>query len=306
MTRRLNWFLLALIVLIGLPYYWLLIDNRPGDAMPKPVTIEQLRRLATEKSGPAPSAVEVELVTFRRMPGTFFAAGTGLKRRLIGVMSWRLPVAGQGPILIDSGMSATAAQEMGMEHFDKVAWAKVERALGEASLILITHEHPDHLGGVLSLSNRAALDKVRFNRNQLPGNRWTDLLKWPAGPLPSPSINGADPSAIAPGVVVIPAPSHTPGSQMVFVRLSDGREFLFAGDIATLATNWKELHARSRLIGDFIAPEDRHEVYSWLLTIRGLKAQDPGLIVLPGHDFEWVNDPLNLTGVRHGFTDAGN
>jgi hypothetical protein len=60
------------------------------------------------------------------------------------------------------------------------------------------------------------------------------------------------------------------------------------------------------LIGDFIAPEDRQEVYSWLLTIRGLKAQDPGLIVLPGHDFEWVNDPLNLTGVRHGFTDAGN
>ena len=43
MTRRLNWFLLAMLVLFGGPYYWLLIDNRPGDAAAKPVSITQLR-----------------------------------------------------------------------------------------------------------------------------------------------------------------------------------------------------------------------------------------------------------------------
>ena len=45
MTRRFNRIVIALIVLIGLPYYWLLLDNRPGDAQPKPVSIEQLRAL---------------------------------------------------------------------------------------------------------------------------------------------------------------------------------------------------------------------------------------------------------------------
>jgi glyoxylase-like metal-dependent hydrolase (beta-lactamase superfamily II) len=304
MTKRLNWILLALILLIGLPYYWLLLDNRPGDARAKPVTIQQLRALAASIPGEAPSAVEMELVAHRRLPGTLFAAGSGMKRRLIGVMAWRLPVKGKGPIVIDSALDAKAAAEMGMEEFLPDTWAKVERALGEASQIIITHEHADHLGGVVGLGKPELLAKVLLNRDQLPGNRWTDMLNWPAGPVPQPSIAGTAPVAVAPGVVVIPARSHTEGSQMVFVRLGDGREFLFAGDIATLAQSWQRLRARSRLIGDYLAPEDRGEVFSWLMTIRALKAAAPGMVVLPGHDFEWVIEPLNKAGVQHGFTTA--
>ena len=302
MTRRLNWFLLALILLIGLPFYWLLLDNRPGNAQAKPVTIVQLRSLAGSVPGPAPKAVELELIAFRRLPGDLFAAGTGLKRRLIGVMAWRLPVDRTGPIMIDSGMNGAAAREMGMEHFYPDAWTRVERALGQASLVLITHEHADHLGGIVSLGNRGILGKVKFNPNQLPGNRWTDLLKWPAGELPKPAINGSAPVAVAAGVVVIPAPSHTAGSQMVFVRLADGREFLFTGDIATLSQSWLQLRARSRLVGDYLAPEGRTEVFAWLMTIRELKAEAPGLVILPGHDFEWVIDPQNKTGVKLHFS----
>lgn len=301
MTRRLNRILAALIVLIGLPYYWFLLDNRPGDAQAKPVSIAQLRSLAAEVPGPPPTAAEMELVAFRRLPGTLFAAGTGIKRRLIGVMVWRLPVPGKGPIVIDSGLNAQAAEDMGMEQFDPAAWKRVEANLEAASQIIITHEHADHLGGVVSLGQRAVLDKVLFNPQQLPGNRWTDLLTWPAGGVPAPAVTGTAPRAVAPGVVVIPARSHTEGSQMVFVRLADGREFLFAGDIASLAQNWQDLRARSRLVGDVLAPEARGEVFAWLMTIRALKAEAPGLVILPGHDFEWVINPENKTGVAHRF-----
>ena len=301
MTKRLNILLFVLLLLFGVPYYWLLIDNRPGNAVAKPISIGQLRALAAAKPGFAPIQVEVELVAYRRLPGALFVAGNGIKRRLIGVMVWRLPVPGSGPVVIDSGMNAEAAKAMGMESFSSEAWAKVEQALDEASQIVITHEHADHLGGVVSLGRRDLLDRVRFNPQQLPGNRWTDLLAWPQGDLPQPSINGTAPVAIAPGVVVIPAASHTDGSQMVFVRLADGREFLFTGDIATMAQSWQELRARSRLIGDHLAPESRGEVFAWLKTIRALKAQSPGLIVLPGHDFEWLIQPENKGKVQFHF-----
>jgi hypothetical protein len=51
MTRRLNWFLLAMLVLFGGPYYWLLIDNRPGDAAAKPVSITAVAQLGSLDSG---------------------------------------------------------------------------------------------------------------------------------------------------------------------------------------------------------------------------------------------------------------
>ena len=301
MTKRLNILLFVLLLLFGVPYYWLLIDNRPGNAVAKPISIGQLRALAAAKPGFAPIQVEVELVAYRRLPGALFVAGNGIKRRLIGVMVWRLPVPGSGPVVIDSGMNAEAAKAMGMESFSPEAWTKVEQALDEASQIVITHEHADHLGGVVSLGRRDLLERVRFNPQQLPGNRWADLLAWPQGDLPQPSINGTAPVAIAPGVVVIPAASHTDGSQMVFVRLADGREFLFTGDIATMAQSWQELRARSRLIGDHLAPESRGEVFAWLKTVRALKAQSPGLIVLPGHDFEWLIQPENKGKVQFHF-----
>jgi len=61
MRRKINIALLVLILLIGLPYYWLLLDNRPGKAAPKPVGIGQLRELAGSVPGPAPDALGVEL-----------------------------------------------------------------------------------------------------------------------------------------------------------------------------------------------------------------------------------------------------
>lgn len=300
MTKRFNLILIALIVLVGAPYYWLLVDNRPGNAQAKPVSITQLRELAASVPGPAPTGVEMELVAFRRVPGTLFVAGGGLKRKLIGVMSFRLPVPGKGPIVIDSGLNAAAAQAMGMESFDPKGFGRIERALREASLVLITHEHPDHLGGVVSLGDAEVLQKVRFNRQQLPGNPLTDMLKWPS-PVPSPSLSGDAPVAVAPGVVVIPAPSHTPGSQMVFVRLADGREYLFTGDIATMAQSWLQVRARSRLIGDFIAVEDRAAVFAWLKTIKALHAEAPKLEVIPGHDYEWIKFHETLRGVTERF-----
>lgn len=302
MRRKLNIALLVLIAVIGLPWYWLLMDNRPGDAQPKPVGIAQLRQLAGTIPGPAPSAIEMEHVAGRLLPRDLFAAGHGLKRAYITVLAWRLPVQGGKPIVIDSGITAADSAAMGMFGFDAAAQARVDRALGAAGLILITHEHPDHMGALVRGGGEALGSAAWLNAGQLPPAVPARDLPWAGRTVPPPKIIGDAPQAVAPGVVVIPAPSHTPGSQLIYVRLADGREALFAGDIASLAVNWQELRARSRLVGDWLAPEDRGEVFAWLKTIRALKAQAPGLLILPGHDVEWVlGDRAAKSMVTTGF-----
>lgn len=297
MTRRLNWIIAIVLLLIALPYYWLLLDNRPGDARAKPVSIAQLRQLAGSLPGPRPSGVEMELVAWRRLPGNLLAAGSGLKRRLIGIMAFRLPVPGGKPIVIDSGITRADAEAMGLEAWLSERQAKVDQAMDQAGLILITHEHPDHLGGLIAWAGGETFGRAALNGPQ----------KIEAGKQLHVAVTGAEtkvtgqPYAIAPGVVVIPAPSHTPGSQMYFVRLAGGREYLFTGDIATMDASWRELRARSQLAGSIIAPEDRREVYAWLKTIRALAATDPGLVVVPGHDSDAILAVHRPSGINSGF-----
>jgi glyoxylase-like metal-dependent hydrolase (beta-lactamase superfamily II) len=305
MTRRFNLFFIGLVALIGLPYYWLLLDNRSGDAQPKPVTMTELRSLAASIPGQAPSEVRLELMAWRRVPGTLFAAGSGLKRRLIGIMAWQLPVPGGKPVAIDSGVTKALSDAMQLEAFLPEIQAKVDVALSTAGLVLITHEHPDHLGPLAAMGGAPLREAARLNAAQLPSAPLAGTLPWRTRDGLTARIAPGAAQAVAPGVVVIPAPSHTPGSQMIFVRLANGREYLFAGDIATLDSSWRELRARSRLVGDYLAPEQRGEVYAWLKTIRALKAQAPGMVVVPGHDFEEIVDPLARNGIIRGFVPPG-
>ena len=302
MTHRLNIILLSLALLFGLPYYWYLLDNSGADLPAKPITIAQLRSLAASMPGTAPAAVQLEWTGYRRIPGNIMVAGAGIKRKLVGYMAFRLPVSGGKPVMIDSGLTAEDARSMQVEHHFDGAQARVEQALDEAGLILVTHEHLDHLGALVRHGGPALMQTARLNAAQLPPTPWAAKLPW-QGTLPPARLSTGAPFAVAPGVVVIPAPdSHTAGSQMIYVHLADGREVLFAGDVSSFAQNWLELRGRSRALQAWLVPENRAEVFAWLKTIQAWKVQAPGLIVLPGHDIEWIVDPLNHTGVIGGFS----
>jgi glyoxylase-like metal-dependent hydrolase (beta-lactamase superfamily II) len=302
MTRRLNLILLILMLVFGLPSYWFLLDNSGATLPVKPIPIAELRRLAAAIPGEAPYAVEVERAAFRRVPGDLLVAGSGIKRKLVGYMAFRLLVRGGRSVMIESGITPKIAAASGAEQFNLSAQARIDRALDLAGLILVTHEHPDHLGALVAHGGSALLQAAWLNPRQLPPAALAAKLGW-HGAMPPPRLNGLAPQAVAPGVVVIPAPdSHTPGSQLIYVRLADGHELLFAGDNASFAQNWQQLRGRSRLVETWFAPENRAEVFAWLKTIRAWKAQAPGLLVVPGHDWEWLADSANKTGVRIGFS----
>lgn len=315
MTRRLNRILLALLLVIGLPVYWLFFDTSPWEVQPQPLSIAQLRQLAGTIPGQKPVKIEMEMSAWARVPGDVLAAGYGLKRRLVGVMAFFLEVPGKGPVVIDTGTTEALAKAIRYDKFDAPGQQRIDARLAKASLILLTHEHGDHIGGIAALATRPngleILSHARLNAWQVPAADSTGLLPWTGKVRISPSLSGSVPVAVAPGVVVIPAPSHTPGSQMVFVQLASGAEYLFTGDIATFATSWQDLRPRSRLVTDFIAKEDRRATMAWLKAIAALKAADPRLVVVPGHDYDWLVDRRTQSGIKRIATplsdkDAGN
>lgn len=305
MTWRLNFFLLALLVLLGGPYYWYLIDNSHREAPPRHIDIAELRQLANSQAGAKPDAVEVACSGFRRVPGNLLVAGSGIKRKLICYQAFRLPVSGGKTIMIDSGITAQDAVALGAEeHFPPIQ-EQIDQALSTAGIILATHEHPDHLGALVAHGGSALMQAALLNPAQLPPARLAAKLPWPIDVPPQARLPADRIVAVAPGVVVIPAGnSHSPGSQLIYAQLADGREFLFAGDIASFAQNWIEQRARSRLVQQWLVHEDRSEVFAWLDQLRRLKAQAPGLVIVPGHDYEWLINPENRSGLRVGFSGS--
>ena len=285
--RRRYKILLTFAVIVAVPYYWLLLDNRPGDDPGPVIRIADLRRLADTIPGPHPNSVALQQVGWRRVPGTLFVAGGGLKRNLLSIQAGLIS-GPWGNIAVDGGFGAQDAAKMGLEGYRPDSQARVDAALRSARLIVFTHEHVDHIGGLLRLADwRAVLPRALITPEQTPSGGVARILPWPKGVAAAiRPFRYAGMAAIAPGVVLIRTPGHTPGSQMVYVRLADGGEYLFAGDTATMARNWQQLRARSRLVGDLIAHEDRHAVFGWLKAIRRLHRAAPGLVVIPGHEFE--------------------
>lgn len=295
MTRRLNLLILCLLLIFGAPPWYLLIDSNPWSAPARRLDMAEMRRFAAEQPGDAPLRVEYRQVAWRRVPGNVFAAGSGFKRRLISIMAFRVVYANGSSIMIETGTTPQYARELGMESFDAAAQASVDTAMRGASAILVTHEHGDHLGGLARLAGAPGggelLAKARLNRHQVPAGKTSTGLPWPPGLRADPGLNDAAPQSVAPGVMVIPTPGHTPGSQMIFVRLQNGTEFLFAGDTATMAVSWKEQRPPSRLVTDFYAPQNRSAVIGWLKALEQIKTENPALVIVPGHDLDWIEDP---------------
>jgi glyoxylase-like metal-dependent hydrolase (beta-lactamase superfamily II) len=85
---------------------------------------------------------------------------------------------------------------------------------------------------------------------------------------------------LAAGMVLVRAPGHTPGSQMVYIALESGREYLLIGDAA-----W---HMDGvRLVKEKDAPwitEDQTNILSQLKWLNELSRSDPSLVIVASHD----------------------
>jgi glyoxylase-like metal-dependent hydrolase (beta-lactamase superfamily II) len=273
----------ALTVLVAIPYYWLMIDARMGNIAPRQIEIGRIRQAAGAFPGPRPVSIEYAPVAVRHVAGAMLVAGGGLRPDVVGAIAYRV-VSPAGDIVIDSGMTRHQAIRMGFGQWNPQAQAGVDNWMVRARAIVFTHEHVDHVGGFLASPHYAAIHaKAVIPAEQAAGMR--ELA--PRVTLP-PLLAYGDYAAIAPGVVLVRTPGHTPGSQMIYVQLQDGREYLFTGDTASMARNVTWLRPRSHLLSDWLVPEDRPATMGWIKGLAELGARAPRLTLVYSHDLAWL------------------
>jgi glyoxylase-like metal-dependent hydrolase (beta-lactamase superfamily II) len=286
----------VLAALLGAAYYWLIVESHaPADAR-YVLDIGEIRRLAAATPGAKPDSIEVEQVALFKFPGTAVVAGDGWRSLDMPVFSYRI-VYPESSVIIDTALSREIGGSQ-LASFDVGAYGRMQAAMTQSSTIVITHEHMDHIGGLAAHPDLpTVLPASRLTAEQIADPDRSAPAKFPAGaldgyrPLEFESLHG-----LAPGVVLVRAPGHTPGSQMVYVQTANGAEFLFIGDVAWHFRNIDVQRERARLVTWLFLKEDRKAVFGQLAALKRLHETAPAIHIVPGHDGEVIAE-LVTSGV---------
>lgn len=194
----------------------------------------------------------------------------------------------EGHVMLEAGMDreihATFGQGRDEPFFDDEN-ARVQEALRSSTFNLVTHEHGDHIAGVV---------RTEFFDEIAPKTLLTAIQAWslvvaPQRPQLGISAETAaryrvfdyeDHMPLSAGMVVLKAAGHTPGSQMVYVQTEAGTEYLFVGDCAWHMDGIIGCRQKN---APWVA-EDREAIMDQLRWLNAIRSSETGIAIVVGHD----------------------
>lgn len=146
----------------------------------------------------------------------------------------------------------------------------------QIDIVVITHMHPDHIGGLLA-GDGPAFPNARYVTGEAEYNFWTtEGAEGGAGPLVTTNvkplaekitlIKGGD--AVAPGITAMEAFGHTPG-HLVFMIESNGSSLMLTADLANHYV-WSLAHPDWEVLFDM----DKEAAAAQRRKVLGMLASD--------------------------------
>jgi glyoxylase-like metal-dependent hydrolase (beta-lactamase superfamily II) len=208
--------------------------------------------------------------------------------------------------------------DMGAGEWGGATAGRLDRSLkaagiepGQIDTVVITHAHPDHIGGTLDAEDNLVFARAGYYLSEEEWDFWfsedtMDLVpKWFVR-LARKSLEALEDritllegeSEIVPGIRAIPAPGHTPGHMVVAISSGD-QQLLYIGDTATHVLHlehpdWRpsydilseEAIASQRQILDLAVAEEALVVATHFFPFPSL-----GIIVKKGEGWQWQPIP---------------
>jgi glyoxylase-like metal-dependent hydrolase (beta-lactamase superfamily II) len=209
-------------------------------------------------------------------------------------------------VVIDSAADRKSFEEMTplpLKSFSEKNYVILQDALKSASLVMITHEHFDHVGGIATSPKLSTiLPHLILTKEQLESPVIKDAGFPPAALDGFVAVTYDRYYRAAPGIVLIKAPGHTPGQQIIYVVTKGGREYLFIGDIVWNRENLTRAVNRP-LLTSLVLREDRKAGGDEIRWIINNLAENPGnTVTYPiSHDGQQLDEYIKAGVITEGF-----
>jgi glyoxylase-like metal-dependent hydrolase (beta-lactamase superfamily II) len=279
--------LAVLVVAVVLAGYILFGFSPVPAASTYQLDLAQIRQLAGADGSLLPIRLNALVLGQGSMPQFVVFAGGGLQSMRMPVPVFQV-VYPNGTVIVDTGMDKAGFDQMFPGgSFSTEKYDQLQTAMRQSQTILLTHEHLDHIAGLANSPYRAELlPKVLLTRQQIggltPDTGLTPELLARFTPLDYDQYY-----LVAPGLVLVKAAGHSPGSQMAYLRLQNGNEFLLVGDVVWNMQSLTRLTGRPLFIS-LMLQEDRSATQNQLRTLYNVSQSEP-VHLLISHDYEQID-----------------